>query len=125
MKIGHAKDFWSGIMFIAIGAMFGLSDQMLSGMNEAHQSVNPSHLNIILRQFIEAFGKSVLPDVARVECEPRELEVRRVGCPAGDGDGLRCGGDPDPAHAESVPPIGAGIAPTVTVIVAKHPGLTV
>ena len=24
MKIGHPKDFWSGIMFIAIGAMFAL-----------------------------------------------------------------------------------------------------
>ena len=32
----------------AIGAIFGLTDQLLSGMNEAHQAVAPSHLNICL-----------------------------------------------------------------------------
>ena len=30
----------------AVGAMFGMADQLLSGMDKAHQSVSPSHINI-------------------------------------------------------------------------------
>ena len=30
----------------AIGAMFGMADQLLSGMDKAHQSVTPSHINL-------------------------------------------------------------------------------
>src|SRR5512139_2008372 len=30
----------------AIGAMFGMADQLLSGMDKAHQSVSPSHINM-------------------------------------------------------------------------------
>jgi hypothetical protein len=50
----------------AIGAMFGLADQMLSGMNEAHQSVNPSHLNIILRRPIDRETAAALTDIPGV-----------------------------------------------------------
>jgi putative ABC transport system permease protein len=54
----------------AIGTIFGLTDQLLSGMDAAHQSVNPSHLNLILRQPIDrATADSLLdiPGVAGVE----------------------------------------------------------
>ncbi len=50
----------------AIGAMFGLADQMLSGMNAAHQSVNPSHLNIILRRPIDRATATALTDIPGV-----------------------------------------------------------
>ncbi len=55
---------------LAIGAIFGLTDQLLSGMNEAHQAVSPSHLNIIVRQFIDrdtAESLADIPGVAGVE----------------------------------------------------------
>lgn len=55
---------------LAIGAIFGLTDQLLSGMNEAHQAVAPSHLNIILRQFVDrdtAESLTDIPGVAGVE----------------------------------------------------------
>ena len=32
----------------AIGAIFGMTDKMLSGMDAAHQSVSPSHINMFL-----------------------------------------------------------------------------
>lgn len=34
----------------AIGSIFGMVDQLLSSMDQAHRLVNPSHINIILRQ---------------------------------------------------------------------------
>ena len=33
----------------AVGAIFGMVDQLLSGMDKAHQEVAPSHINMILR----------------------------------------------------------------------------
>jgi putative ABC transport system permease protein len=36
----------------AVGAIFGLVDQLLTGMDRAHADVSPSHVNIILRNFI-------------------------------------------------------------------------
>ncbi len=50
----------------AIGAIFGLTDQMLAGMNAAHRAVAPSHLNIILRQFIDADTAQALADIPGV-----------------------------------------------------------
>ena len=62
----------------AIGAMFGLTDQMLSGMNEAHQSVNPSHLNIILRQFVDRETAAALADIPGVAgVEPLNIATVR------------------------------------------------
>lgn len=37
----------------AIGAMFGMSDQLLSGMDAAHQASAPSHLNLYLDRTID------------------------------------------------------------------------
>jgi putative ABC transport system permease protein len=54
----------------AIGTMFGLADQMLSGMDDSHQTVDPSHLNFILRQPIDrATAESLvdIPGIAGVE----------------------------------------------------------
>jgi putative ABC transport system permease protein len=36
----------------AVGAIFGMVDQMLSGMDDAHAEVNPSHVNIFLRNYV-------------------------------------------------------------------------
>ncbi|MBE0687550.1 MAG: FtsX-like permease family protein [Anaerolineaceae bacterium] len=36
----------------AVGAIFGMVDQLLSGMDKAHQEVAPSHINMILRNGI-------------------------------------------------------------------------
>jgi putative ABC transport system permease protein len=36
----------------AIGSIFGMIDQLESGMDEAHQVVRPAHLNIILRDLV-------------------------------------------------------------------------
>jgi putative ABC transport system permease protein len=37
----------------AVGAVFGMADQLLAGMDAAHQSVNPSHLNMFLLDRID------------------------------------------------------------------------
>ena len=37
----------------AIGAIFGLVDQLLSGMDAAHREVHPSHINVILRAYVD------------------------------------------------------------------------
>ena len=37
----------------AVGAMFGMSDQLLSAMDAAHQAVQPSHLNIYVDRNID------------------------------------------------------------------------
>jgi putative ABC transport system permease protein len=36
----------------SIGAIFGMVDQLITGMDQAHSEVAPSHINIILRNFI-------------------------------------------------------------------------
>jgi putative ABC transport system permease protein len=36
----------------AVGAILGLVDQLLSGMDEAHRAVLPSHVNVILRTLV-------------------------------------------------------------------------
>jgi putative ABC transport system permease protein len=36
----------------AVGAIFGMVDQLLSGMDQAHREVSPSHVNMILRDYI-------------------------------------------------------------------------
>ncbi len=62
----------------AIGAIFGLTDQLLSGMNEAHQAVAPSHLNIVLRQFIDRDTAESLTDIPGVSgVEPMNLATVR------------------------------------------------
>ncbi|MFQ5616462.1 MAG: FtsX-like permease family protein, partial [Anaerolineales bacterium] len=54
----------------AIGAIFGMGDQLLTGMDAAHQATTPSHLNIILRQPIDrdtALNLTKISGIAGVE----------------------------------------------------------
>ena len=54
----------------AIGAIFGMSDKMLSGMDAAHQSVTPSHINMYLTSFInrdDALALRSVKGVADIE----------------------------------------------------------
>lgn len=54
----------------AIGAIFGMVDQLLSGMDAAHRAVAPSHLNVILRDLVDAETAADLrrvPGVAGVD----------------------------------------------------------
>jgi len=37
----------------AVGTIFGMVDQLLSGMDRAHRAVSPSHINIILRGLVD------------------------------------------------------------------------
>lgn len=48
----------------AIGAIFGMVDQLLSGMDRAHQAVFPSHINLILRNYVD---QSIIDDLSSVE----------------------------------------------------------
>jgi len=36
----------------AVGAIFGMVDQLLTGMDMAHQEIDPAHVNVILRNYI-------------------------------------------------------------------------
>lgn len=47
----------------AVGAIFGLVDQLLTGMDNAHQEVSPSHINVILRDYIP---RSVVEEVEKI-----------------------------------------------------------
>ncbi|HTP07828.1 MAG TPA: FtsX-like permease family protein [Anaerolineae bacterium] len=54
----------------AIGAIFGMSDTMLNGMDAAHRSVTPSHINMFLTSFIsrdDALALRSIEGVADVE----------------------------------------------------------
>jgi putative ABC transport system permease protein len=37
----------------SVGAIFGMVDQLLTGMDAAHRAVAPSHINIILRNYVD------------------------------------------------------------------------
>src|SRR5512135_2981554 len=62
----------------AIGAIFGMSDTMLSGMDAAHQSVTPSHISMYLNSFISRDDALALRSVAGVaDVEPfNNLTIR-------------------------------------------------
>jgi len=62
----------------AIGAIFGLVDQLLSGMDQAHLAVSPSHINIILRDPIDQRTAEMLTDFdGVVDIEPvNQLSIR-------------------------------------------------
>ena len=51
----------------AIGAIFGMADQMLSGMDRAHQAVFPSHINMYLMGDIDRRMADSLEKIAGVE----------------------------------------------------------
>jgi len=48
----------------AVGAMFGMSDLLLSGMDKAHQSVTPSHINMPVTSLI---GSDVADSVRKLD----------------------------------------------------------
>jgi putative ABC transport system permease protein len=62
----------------AVGAIFGMVDQMLAGMDAAHRAVNPSHINIILRNYVTQEVVDVLKEIDGVEdIEPvNQITVR-------------------------------------------------
>ncbi len=51
----------------AIGAIFGMSDTMLNGMDAAHRSVTPSHVNMFLTSFISRDDALALRSIEGVE----------------------------------------------------------
>jgi putative ABC transport system permease protein len=51
----------------AIGAIFGMADQMLSGMDRAHQAVFPSHINMYLMDDIDRKMADSIEKIAGVE----------------------------------------------------------
>ncbi|MCL4870211.1 MAG: FtsX-like permease family protein [Anaerolineae bacterium] len=51
---------------LAIGTIFGLVDQLLTGMDGAHRAVAPSHLNIILRDTVDAAAAAALEEIPGV-----------------------------------------------------------
>jgi putative ABC transport system permease protein len=62
----------------AVGTILGLVDQLLSGMDEAHRAVSPSHISVILRDFVT---EEVADNLAEIEgvagIEPvNQLSVR-------------------------------------------------
>ncbi len=70
----------------AIGAIFGMVDQLLSGMDAAHRAVAPSHLNIILRDLVDEETAVSLRNVPGVvDVDPVNLiTVRYKQDPNGD-----------------------------------------
>jgi putative ABC transport system permease protein len=62
----------------AVGAIFGMVDQLLSGMDRAHRAVNPAHINIILRNYIPQAVVDELKEVPGVvDVEPvNQLSIR-------------------------------------------------
>jgi putative ABC transport system permease protein len=58
----------------AVGVTFGMADQMLSGMDKAHQAVSPSHINMFLNQYVDR-------DTTKSRCATRSTP-RTSGRPA-------------------------------------------
>jgi putative ABC transport system permease protein len=48
----------------SVGAIFGMVDQMLAGMDAAHRAVSPSHVNIILRNYV---NQEIVDDLKDIE----------------------------------------------------------
>ncbi|MCX7708025.1 MAG: hypothetical protein N2204_08470, partial [Anaerolineae bacterium] len=54
-----------------VGGIFGLLDQLLSTMDEAHRAVQPSHINIILRDYVDQKAVDALKETpGLVDIEP-------------------------------------------------------
>ena len=62
----------------AVGAILGLVDQLLSGMDAAHRAVSPSHVSVILRNFVPAEIADGLQEIEGVvDVEPvNQISVR-------------------------------------------------
>lgn len=77
-----ARTLW-GVLSIAasvgtIGTIFGMTDQMLTGMDAAHQSVVPSHISFRLNGFITRDDAQALRSIAGVaDVEPfNQISIR-------------------------------------------------
>lgn len=70
----------------SIGAIFGLIDQLVSGMDEAHRAVNPAHVSLFLDAPIDQRTAESLLDVSGVsQVEPlNRLGIRYKTDPDGD-----------------------------------------
>jgi putative ABC transport system permease protein len=70
----------------AIGAIFGMVDQMLTGMDAAHRAVAPSHINVILRNYVDKETIDALRDLQGVQdIDPlNQVTVRYKIDPAGE-----------------------------------------
>ena len=51
----------------AVGAMFGMSDQLLSGMDAAHQAVSPSHINMYVNPRLDRDAINSLKNIEGVD----------------------------------------------------------
>lgn len=70
----------------AVGAVFGMADQLLAGMDAAHQAVTPSHLNLNLERRIEretAIRLESIPGLKEVEVL-NQITVRYKTSPEAD-----------------------------------------
>lgn len=70
----------------AIGAIFGMVDQLLSGMDDAHRAVNPSHISVFLNTPVDRAtteALETLPGVLGVEPSNR-ISVRFKTDPNGE-----------------------------------------
>lgn len=70
----------------AIGAIFGMVDQLLSGMDNAHRATNPSHINVFLNTLIDddtARSLTSIPGVVGVEPANR-INIRYKTGPDGE-----------------------------------------
>ncbi len=61
-----------------VGGIFGLLDQLLSTMDAAHRAVQPSHINIILRDYVDQQAVDALKETpGLVDIEPvNQISVR-------------------------------------------------
>ncbi len=61
-----------------VGGIFGLLDQLLSTMDAAHRAVQPSHINIILRDYVDQKAVDALKETPGVvDIEPvNQISVR-------------------------------------------------
>jgi putative ABC transport system permease protein len=69
----------------AIGAIYGMVDQLLTGMDRAHQAISPSHLNLILRSPIDQSMVDELKNIPGVAgiAPVNQLSVRYKTSPEG------------------------------------------
>ncbi len=51
----------------AVGAIFGMVDQLLAGMDLAHQEIDPAHVNVILRNYVSQDLVAELKSIQGVE----------------------------------------------------------
>lgn len=98
----------------AVGATFGLSDLLLSGMDAAHQAVTPSHIQMYLNQYVDRdtiLALRKVPGVAGVEPD-NEIDIRYKTAPGASWkDGLLVERDNYAAQTYDVVQLKEGVWP--------------